>query len=80
MNHQDKKDASHTIGTLYQGGLGLLDKDYYFDEDKADKRAEYVLYIQRVFSLLGTAGVAEYATEKAQKDAAGEVSKLLLCS
>lgn len=61
---------------LYQGGLGLLDKDYYFDEDKADKRQEYVLYIQRVFSLLGSVGIAEYSTDEAQKEAARQVFQL----
>jgi predicted metalloendopeptidase len=74
--YQDKKDANHTIGMLYQGGLGLLDRDYYFDEDKADKRAEYVLYIQRVFALLGASGVADYSTEEAQKEAAKQVFQL----
>ena len=61
---------------LYQGGLGLLDKDYYVDEDKADKREAYVQYIGRVFALLGAAGVTEYTTEEAQKKAANQVLEL----
>lgn len=56
--------------------MGLLDRDYYFDEDKADKRAGYQLYIQKVFSLLGDAGVADYHTEEAQKEAARLVFQL----
>jgi len=33
----DKKDSNMTIAGLYQSGLGLPDRDYYFDEDKAEK-------------------------------------------
>jgi len=69
----DKRDAEHTIGALYQGGLGLLDRDYYFDADKAEKREAYQLYIQKVFALLGDNGVADYATEEAQKEASKQV-------
>ena len=73
---QDKKDAEHTIGALYQGGLGLLDRDYYFDADKADKRAAYLLYIQKVFALLGAHGVSDYATEEAQQVASEQVMQM----
>lgn len=61
---------------MYQGGLGLLDRDYYFDEDKADKRAAYQTYIRQVFALLGASGVVEYATEEAQKEASDCVFQL----
>lgn len=30
----DKKNSEHSLCNLYQGGLGLPDKDYYFDADK----------------------------------------------
>jgi len=41
-----------------QGGLGLPDRDYYTDADKADKRAKYVEYVATLFRLLGEAGPA----------------------
>ena len=50
----DKRNSEHTLLTISQGGLGLLDKDYYFDEDKEEKRVKYVAYIARLFSLLGS--------------------------
>ena len=37
----DEKDSTWTLLQVYQGGLGLPDRDYYFDEDKAEKRALY---------------------------------------
>ena len=38
---------------VYQGGLGLPDKDYYFDEKYAEIREEYVPHISRVMMLAG---------------------------
>jgi putative endopeptidase len=37
----DKMDSEHSIAQLSQGGIGLPDRDYYFDEDKEDKRTAY---------------------------------------
>jgi putative endopeptidase len=44
----DKKDANHSICQVVQGGLGLPDRDYYFDEDKADKRDAYKVHIAKM--------------------------------
>ena len=30
----DKKNSSHSIAALAQGGLGLPDRDYYLSEEK----------------------------------------------
>ena len=46
----DKSDANHSLLTLTQGGLGLPDRDYYFDEDKADKRDKYIKYIENILT------------------------------
>jgi putative endopeptidase len=48
----DKANSDFTIASLYQSGLGLPDRDYYFDADKADKRAKYLQYIEDLFELV----------------------------
>ena len=67
----DKKNSKHSICTLTQSGLGMPDRDYYFDADKEDKRLKYTEYISKVFSLLGTVcGVSEYSDPKSCEKAA----------
>ncbi len=52
---QDDKNSSNVIPQIYQSGLGLPDRDYYFDEGEKYKniRAEYVKHIARLFELAG---------------------------
>lgn len=52
---QDEKDSDKNVLHLYQGGLGLPNRDYYFDTDSraAKIRAEYVKHVERMFALLG---------------------------
>jgi putative endopeptidase len=52
---QDEKDSEKYALHLYQGGLGLPDRDYYFDEDERTKniRAEYIKHVSRMFQLMG---------------------------
>jgi putative endopeptidase len=54
---QDEKDSEQQALHLYQGGLGLPNRDYYFDKDvrSATLRAEYTLHLERIFGLLGDA-------------------------
>ena len=51
----DEKDSRRTIADLYQGGLGLPDRDYYLKDDTKTKaiRAAYVEHLQKMFQLLG---------------------------
>jgi putative endopeptidase len=53
--YQDEKISSKYLLHLYQGGLGLPDRDYYFDNDERTKRIreEYLIHLQKMFSLLG---------------------------
>lgn len=53
--YQDFKDSTRIIANLYQGGLGLPDRDYYTKEDDKTKeiRRQYVGHIQKMFELLG---------------------------
>ncbi len=60
----DFKDSSMNIAYVAQAGLGLPDRDYYFDEDKAEQRAAYVAHIGKVLELSGM--------EKAEADKAAK--------
>ena len=48
----DNKQSELSICQVAQGGLGLPDRDYYFDEDKETKRTAYKLHIAKMLSLL----------------------------
>ncbi len=50
---QDFKDATQVIAFVDQNGLGLPDRDYYFDEDKAEIRDEYKAHVARMFRIGG---------------------------
>lgn len=53
---QDFKNTTQYIGFLYQSGLGLPDRDYYFrndDKSKADREA-YKSYLKQIFTLSGS--------------------------
>lgn len=52
---QDEKNSDRYAVHLYQGGLGLPDRDYYFDTDERARmiRGEYVVHLARMFELLG---------------------------
>jgi putative endopeptidase len=51
----DDKNSNNVIAVLYQGGLGLPDRNYYFKEDERSKavREEYVKYVGRMLKLIG---------------------------
>ncbi len=51
----DSKNSSKVIAQLSQGGIGLPDRDYYVNEDARSRelRTKYVIYIQKIFQLLG---------------------------
>ncbi|MFI5135723.1 MAG: M13 family peptidase, partial [Chitinophagales bacterium] len=52
---QDEKNSNKYLIHLYQGGLGLPDRDYYFDNDGRTKniRSEYVKHLGKMFVLMG---------------------------
>ena len=51
----DSKDATRYAAHMYQSGLGLPDRDYYFNEDErsVELRAAYVDHIEKMFELAG---------------------------
>jgi len=54
----DFKNSRVNIAYAMQGGLGLPDKTYYFDDDKAAIRTAYEAHIARVLEMSGVAGDA----------------------
>jgi putative endopeptidase len=52
---QDEMNSERYRVHLWQGGLGLPNRDYYFDTDDRSKmlRTEYVVHVTRMFQLLG---------------------------
>ena len=63
----DKKNSNLQRLNFIQGGLGLPNRDYYFDEDDKSEeiRGKYVEYIQDLFVMLGRDEAA--AKQSAQK-------------
>ena len=64
--YQDFKDSTRIIINIFQGGLGLPDRDYYTNEDDKSKeiRKQYVEHVAKMFELLGDkpAQATEHAT------------------
>ena len=62
----DLGDSTRTIAAVGQGGAGLPERDYYFDDDEKSKsiREAYRTHIARMFVLLGDS--AEKAEAKAR--------------
>lgn len=52
----DFKQSDMNIAYASQGGLGLPDKTYYVDADKADKLAAYQAHVAKVLELSGIDG------------------------
>lgn len=62
---QDMMNSDMNSAYLSQGGLGLPNKDYYFDELKSEIRTEYKKHIDRMFKLsnIEKPGVGEQVFE-----------------
>lgn len=52
---QDEKKSDRYMVHLYQGGLGLPNRDYYFDSDDRSRmlRSEYLVHVAAMFRHLG---------------------------
>jgi putative endopeptidase len=57
----DPGDPERYLVHFYQGGLGLPDRDYYFDEKYEDIRKAYVPHLTKMLALAGFADAAERA-------------------
>ncbi|HSW48635.1 MAG TPA: M13 family metallopeptidase [Bryobacteraceae bacterium] len=70
----DMKNSTENIAAVYQGGLGLPDRDYYLNEDarSVELRTKYLAHVRKMFELAGTP--AAEAAAKAQAVLAIETS------
>lgn len=59
----DFKDPNTYMMYTYQGGLGLPDREYYFDESArgVEIREKYLAHVEKMFDLAGLAGGKEAA-------------------
>ncbi|MCK6560988.1 M13 family metallopeptidase [bacterium] len=51
----DDKNSTQVIAQIYQGGLGLPDRDYYFNQDERTRQIR-AAYVQHVAAMLRLAG------------------------
>lgn len=68
---QDEMNSEAVVPQLFQGGLGLPDRDYYLSDDTRSKeiRAEYLKHLEKMFGFLGD-------DEKLAKEEAEKIMKL----
>ncbi len=59
--NQDNKDTTKYTVYVHQTGIGLPDRDYYLEDQFAEKREAYVAYIQKMFELAGIEDRADKA-------------------
>ena len=74
VSGQDDKDSTKVIAQLYQGGLGLPDRDYYTKDDEAMKkiRDQYIEHVTKMLTMAGAP--ADQAAKDAQKIMAFETA------
>jgi putative endopeptidase len=63
---QDAKTSTELLAELYQGGLGLPDRDYYLSNDSSMKelRRKYEAHVARMFTLAGDSPAAAAANAR----------------
>jgi putative endopeptidase len=75
--HQDAKDSTKYVADLYQGGLGMPDRDYYLKADDAklaDTRAKYQQHVEKMLALSGDKNAS--ANAKAIVDLETELARV----
>lgn len=75
--YQDEKNSDRFAVHLYQGGLGLPDRDYYTDADDHAKmlQREYVTHVGNMFHLLGDDATTATANAKTVMTIETELAK-----
>jgi putative endopeptidase len=74
---QDDKNSNQMIGTARQGGIGLLDRDYYLDQDDRSKgiREQYLQHVAKMFQLVGDTSDAAASQARAVMDIETEMAQ-----
>jgi putative endopeptidase len=54
FSNQDSKNSNNVIAQCYQAGLGLPERDYYFNNDESTKkiREKYLIHLTKMFELM----------------------------
>lgn len=54
FSNQDAKNSASVIAQCYQAGIGLPERDYYFNNDESTKkiREKYLIHLTKMFKLL----------------------------
>jgi putative endopeptidase len=54
FSNQDSKNSTNVIAQCYQAGIGLPERDYYFNNDESTKkiREKYLEHVKKMFVLL----------------------------
>ena len=60
--YADPDDPTMNALWMFSGGLGLPEKEYYFDAKFADQRGAYLAYLERTFRNIGEANPREAAS------------------
>ncbi len=71
----DQKNSEMVVAYLYQGGLGMPDRDYYMKDDQRSKEIQdaYLVHLQKVFALTGE----DESSAKAHADLVYKLEKRL---
>ena len=70
VDSADSKNSGQSIAHLYQGGLGLPDRDFYVLPEKEEIRGKYRDHLTAIFKLLGkSTEEAEVRTDDDEKHA-----------
>jgi putative endopeptidase len=72
----DAGNPERYLAHLYQGGLGLPDEDYYFNEKYEDIREEYVPHLSRMLMLSGINASDAISQAKAIFELETKIAKL----
>ncbi len=78
--NQNAHDPANVIAQVGSGGLGLPDRDYYVKPDQrfADARAQYLVYVAKIFSLAGSSDADAKAAAQTVMDFETALAKATL--
>jgi putative endopeptidase len=57
--HQDNRDSTRYVLDMWQGGLGMPDRDYYLAEGFAEQRGAYLEHVGRMLQMCGVGTVED---------------------